>query len=78
MEFLAWFALIPLLFAIQNQPLRTVAARGFFAGMIFYFFSLSWVTNTLINYGNIPGSLSFLILALLAAYLSFYISLFCV
>ena len=78
LEFLAWFALIPLLFAIQNQPLRTVAARGFFAGMIFYFFSLSWVTNTLINYGNIPGSLSFLILALLAAYLSFYISLFCV
>ena len=78
LEFLAWFALIPLLFAIQNQPLRTVAARGFFAGMIFYFFSLSWVTNTLINYGNIPVSLSFLILALLAAYLSFYISLFCV
>ena len=78
LEFLAWFALIPLLFAIQNQPLRTVAARGFFAGMIFYFFSLSWVTNTLINYGNISVSLSFLILALLAAYLSFYISLFCV
>ena len=78
LEFLAWFALIPLLFAIQNQPLRTVAARGFFAGMIFYFFSLSWVTNTLINYGNIPVSLSFLLLALLAAYLSFYISLFCV
>ena len=78
LEFLAWFALIPLLFAIQNQPLRTVAARGFFAGMIFYFFSLSWVTNTLINYGNIPVNLSFLILALLAAYLSFYISLFCV
>ncbi|HIA32144.1 MAG TPA: apolipoprotein N-acyltransferase, partial [Nitrospinaceae bacterium] len=56
--------MIPLLFAIQNQPLRTVAARGFFAGMIFYFFSLSWVTNTLINYGNIPVSLSFLLLAL--------------
>ncbi|MGY8766637.1 MAG: hypothetical protein ACKVI5_07230, partial [Nitrospinaceae bacterium] len=32
LEFIAWFALIPLLFAIQNQPLGTVAARGFFAG----------------------------------------------
>jgi len=78
LEFLAWFALIPLLFSIQNQTLGAVARRGFFAGMIFYFFGLNWVTNTLINYGNIPKSLSFLILGLLAAYLSFYISLFCV
>ncbi len=78
LEFLAWFALIPLLFAIQNQPLRTVASRGFFAAMIFYFFSLNWITNTLVNYGNIPVILSYLILALLAAYLSFYIALFCV
>ncbi|SVA70077.1 uncharacterized protein METZ01_LOCUS122931 [marine metagenome] len=78
LEFLAWFALIPLLFAIQNQSLKTVALRGFLTGMIFYFFGLNWITNTLVNYGNIPLSISFLILALLAAYLSFYISLFCV
>ena len=78
LEFLAWFALIPLFFAIQNQPPRTVASRSFFTGMIFYFFSLNWITNTLVNYGNIPVSLSYIILALLAAYLSFYISLFCV
>ncbi len=78
LEFLAWFALIPLFFAIQNQTLGAVAGRGFFAGMIFYFFGLNWVTNTLVNYGNIPKGLSFLILGLLAAYLSFYVSLFCV
>ncbi|KMP10618.1 apolipoprotein acyltransferase [Candidatus Nitromaritima sp. SCGC AAA799-A02] len=46
--------------------------------MVFYFFGLNWVTNTLVNYGNIPNGLSFLILGLLAAYLSFYVSLFCV
>jgi apolipoprotein N-acyltransferase len=78
LEFLAWFALVPLLFAIQNQPLITVTLRSFFTGMIFYFFSLNWITNTLVNYGNIPVSLSFIILALLAAYLSFYFSLFCI
>ena len=78
LEFLAWFALIPLFFAIQNQSPKTVASRSFFTGMIFYFFSLNWITNTLVNYGNIPIILSYLILALLAAYLSFYISLFCV
>ena len=77
-EFLAWFALIPLLFAIQNQTLGAVAGRGFFTGMIFYFFSLNWVTNTLVNYGNISTGLSFFLLGLLAAYLSFYVSLFCV
>ena len=73
LEFLAWFALIPLFFAIQNQPPKTVASRSFFTGMIFYFFGLNWITNTLVNYGNISVSLSYLILALLAAYLSFYI-----
>ncbi len=78
LEFLAWFALIPLFFAIQNQTLGTVAGRGFFAGMIFYFFGLNWVTNTLVNYGNISKGLSFLILGLLAAYLSFYVALSCV
>ena len=77
-EFLAWFALIPLLFAIQNKTLGAVAGYSFFTGIIFYFFSLNWVTNTLVNYGNIPTGLSFFMLGLLAAYLSFYISLFCV
>lgn len=78
LEMLAWFALIPLLFSIQNQPLGTAATRGFCAGMIFYFFSLNWVTNTLTNYGNLSQNLSLVILGLLAAYLSFYIALFCV
>ncbi|SVD90874.1 uncharacterized protein METZ01_LOCUS443728, partial [marine metagenome] len=78
LEFLAWFALIPLLFSIQNQTLGAAAGRGFFSGMIFYFFSLNWVTNTLVNYGNIPTSLSLFLLGLLAAYLSFYVALFCV
>ena len=77
-EVLAWFALVPLLFAIQNQALGSAARRGFLTGMIFYFFSLNWITNTLVNYGNIPKGLSFVILGLLAAYLSFYVSLFCV
>ena len=77
-EFLAWFALVPLFFAIQNQTMGTAAVRGFVAGMIFYFFSLNWVTNTLVNYGNIPTSLSYILLGLLAGYLSFYVALFCV
>ncbi|VAX31332.1 Apolipoprotein N-acyltransferase / Copper homeostasis protein CutE [hydrothermal vent metagenome] len=75
--FLAWFALIPLFFLIHEQPLAKVTQFGFWTGVVFYFFGLLWVTNTIINYGNVPVVLSYLILALLAAYLGLYFALFC-
>lgn len=77
LSFLAWFALVPLFFLIQDQPLARVTLFGFWAGMVFYFFGLLWVTNTIINYGNVPVVISYLILMLLAAYLSLYLALFC-
>jgi len=76
-EFLAWGALIPLFFAVFSQPPRRAALYGFLAGMVFYTVSLSWVTNTLVNYGNIPTVIAWPILLLLAAYLSAYMALFC-
>ncbi|GJL78844.1 MAG: apolipoprotein N-acyltransferase [Nitrospinaceae bacterium] len=45
--------------------------------MLFYGFGLRWVTNTIVNYGNLPMVVSYLILMLLAAYLSLYLALFC-
>ena len=77
LDFLAWFALIPLFFLIQDQPLNRVTLFGFWTGLVFYFFGLLWVTNTIINYGNVPVIVSYLILMLLAAYLSLYLALFC-
>jgi apolipoprotein N-acyltransferase len=77
LEMLAWFALIPLFFLIQEQPLVRVTWFGFWAGMVFYFFGLRWVTNTIVNYGNLPVIVSYLVLLLLAAYLSLYMALFC-
>ena len=77
LEFLAWFALVPLLFAIYTGSTARRAMRlGFVAGLVFYFITLSWVTNTLVNYGNIPTVVSWLILSLLVAYLSLYVALF--
>ena len=46
-------------------------------GMVFYTFGLSWINNTLINYGNLSQVVSYMVLGLLAAYLSFYTALFC-
>jgi len=77
LDILAWFALIPLFFLIQGQPLLRVTAFGFWSGMVFYFFGLRWVTNTIVNYGNLPVIVSYLVLLLLAAYLSLYMALFC-
>ncbi len=76
-EILAWGALVPLFFAIQNQPLARATWLGFVSGLVFYFFGLFWITNTLTNYGNLPFWLSVPVLALLASYLSFYVAIFC-
>ena len=76
LEFLAWFALVPLLFAIYGGNARRALKLGFVTGLVFYFITLSWVTNTLTNYGNIPTVVSWLILGLLVAYLSLYVGLF--
>ncbi len=76
LEFLAWFALVPLLFGIYPGNARRAMKLGFVAGLVFYFITLSWVINTLVNYGNIPTVVSWLILSLLVAYLSLYMGLF--
>jgi apolipoprotein N-acyltransferase len=76
-EILAWFAFIPLFSAIEAKTPQFAALSGFITGMVFYSWGLSWINNTLINYGNLPQVVSFMVLGLLAAYLSFYTALFC-
>jgi apolipoprotein N-acyltransferase len=77
LDFVAWVALIPVLFSIDGQkPLRALL-YGFLCGMAFYLVGLSWIINTMVNFGSMPLSLSWLVLSLLAAYLSSYISIFC-
>ena len=76
LEVLAWFALVPLLFAIYPGDAHRALKLGFVAGLVFYFITLSWVTNTLVNYGNIPTVVSWLILSLLVSYLSVFVGLF--
>ena len=76
-ESLAWFAFIPLFSAIEAKTPQSAALLGFITGMVFYTWGLSWINNTLINYGNLPSVVSFMVLGLLAAYLSFYTALFC-
>ena len=76
-ETLAWVAFIPIFMAIEGKTPQCSALLGFVTGMIFYTFGLNWVNNTLINYGNLPQVVSFMVLGLLAAYLSLFMALFC-
>jgi apolipoprotein N-acyltransferase len=74
--FCAWFALVPLLYAVHINPGRALHL-GFLSGLVYYTFLVHWVTISLGNYGHLPWWLTFPALILLAAYMSLYTSLFC-
>lgn len=75
LSFLAWIALIPLLWAAGEATWRLRFIVGLLQGFIAYYISLAWITETMINYGGMNGLMSYGVLALLALYLGVYISL---
>jgi apolipoprotein N-acyltransferase len=75
-EWLAWIALVPLLLALWNKPLMLSFWLGWLTGAIAFGGTLYWVTNTMVNYGNLPLGVSYLLLFLLVAYLGLYIGFF--
>jgi apolipoprotein N-acyltransferase len=76
LEILAFFSLIPLLCLIYGEKPLNSFYYCFGAGTLFYLLSLSWVTNTMVNYGGLSRPVSFLILFLLALYLALYFGAF--
>jgi len=73
---LAFVALVPLLWAIQGQTPVRAFYLGTLAGLLFYLVSMFWVTNSMTAYGGVPFAVSALALLVLAAYLSLYLGLF--
>jgi apolipoprotein N-acyltransferase len=49
---------------------------GWIAGIIYFGGVLYWITNTMVNYGNLPIMVSFLVLLLLVVYLGLYLAIF--
>jgi apolipoprotein N-acyltransferase len=76
LEILAWFALVPLFFAIEGKELYQAFKLGVFAGLVSFLGILYWIIVAVHTYGNVPLILSGLILLLLVAYLSLYIGTF--
>jgi apolipoprotein N-acyltransferase len=76
LSFLAWIALVPLLFAVREQSWSAAFGQGFLAGLVFFAGTLSWVVNAMHLYGKLPLVISYAVMLLLAAYCALYMALF--
>ncbi|MBN1881866.1 MAG: apolipoprotein N-acyltransferase [Deltaproteobacteria bacterium] len=74
--FTAWVCLVPLLFAIENQPPH----RSFLFGLVFGLFAYTgifyWTYTPMYFYGGISLPVSMILVLLFATYISIYSSLF--
>jgi apolipoprotein N-acyltransferase len=76
LEFLAWFALVPLFYSIEGKGLGHSFKLGFLTGLIAFLGILYWIFVAVHTYGNVPLILSGSILLLLVAYLSLFLGAF--
>ena len=76
LEFLAWFALVPLFYSVEGRSLGQSFKLGFLTGLVAFLGILYWIIVAVHTYGNIPLILSGSILLLLVAYLSLFLGAF--
>ncbi len=76
LEFLAWLAFVPLLYAIHGKTRLQAFTLGFLTGLISYLGILYWIIVAVHTYGNIPLIVSGIILLLLVGYLSLFTGTF--
>ena len=74
--FLAWFALIPLLKSLENEPPMAALRLGFAAGLAHDMTLIYWVIIVMGHYGHLPLPVSVSILILFSLYLAIYPALF--
>jgi apolipoprotein N-acyltransferase len=72
LDWLAWFALVPLLTALANLSARKSFRIGFVFGLVHYVSLLYWVVPVMRTYGYLPLYLSIAILILFAAVLALF------
>src|SRR4030042_6001864 len=75
-ELLAWFALVPLFYAIEGKGLYHSFMLGFLTGIISFLGILYWIIVAVHTYGKVSLILSALILLLLILYLGLFIGAF--
>ncbi len=71
-----WFALVPLLFALRKQTVKSGFWLGGITGIVYFAGTIHWVTNSIHFYGGIPLIPASLITLLLCSFLALYPALF--
>lgn len=72
---LAWFALVPMLYAIEGASFRESFRAGFIAGFTGYAAILYWIVIVMTTYGHLPLMVSIPLWLLLAAFLGIFTGL---
>lgn len=75
-SFLAWFALVPFLFALRDLTVRAGLLLSFLFGIVFFSGTVYWVTNSIHVYGHVPLLLASLITLLFSVILALFIAPF--
>jgi apolipoprotein N-acyltransferase len=75
-SFLAWFSLVPFLFALRGSSTRTALLLGFVVGLVFFCGTISWVADAVHVYGHVPLPAASIITLLLCIILALFIAPF--
>jgi apolipoprotein N-acyltransferase len=75
-DWLIWFALLPLLYAQKDQPVRSAFRMGFLTGLVHFLTLLYWLVPVMRTYGYLPAYLSIAVLCLFAAVLALFVAIF--
>lgn len=75
-DWLAWAALVPLLYALRERSPRAGFRIGFIMGVVHYLSLLYWLVPVMRTYGHLPWFLALVILFLFSAVLALFIAVF--
>jgi len=75
-DWMAWIALVPLLYAIKDLSVGWGFRAGFITGLVHFLSLLYWLVPVMRTYGYLPLFLSVIIIIFLAAFLAIFIALF--
>jgi apolipoprotein N-acyltransferase len=74
--YLAWIALVPLMYSISCGRRLEALLNGLLAGFIYFLGTVYWVSHSMYIYGNVPIPLTIIAVILLCLYLCLYTGLF--
>jgi apolipoprotein N-acyltransferase len=76
LDWMAWFALVPLLKSLEEETSSHAFSLGFIMGLTHYLTLMYWIIPTLQNYGYLHFTVSASVLILFCLYLALYPALF--